>query len=50
MATTKKCAICDVEWIVSRLDKQDPYVCQACTKWMKTRRGKTVRRNKEKRR
>lgn len=48
MAITKKCAVCGKEWFVSKFDKQDPYVCTNCVKWLNTRKGKTVMRNKNK--
>lgn len=49
MTVTKTCAICGKEYYVSRFDRQDPYVCKDCAKWLKTRKGKTVTRNKNNR-
>lgn len=48
MAHRKTCAICELEYIVSKFDRQDPYVCQDCVKWLRTRKGKTVANHKTK--
>ena len=50
MAHKKTCAICNTEYIVSRFDRQDPYVCQKkdCQKFWKSARGQMVMAHKTK--
>lgn len=45
---TKTCMFCNLEWVVSALDKSTNYTCPRCEKFLATHRGKVLRRNKNK--